>query len=293
MIKLKADFKTDLIAHARRMLTGDWGPEIATIDNASILIRFFDAERRRIAARPRSIEIGGDFICPTDRQDGWNSLQDKIRKGEDLGPHMSKLHSSLVNNDGLLNEWGAHHFHLGIVLDHGNPSYIERTGPLVFALVDDAVFRAINVYQHQDWHEISIIESLHRYWPEAIRRYRLHGIAGEPLTGAQRGRIRRVGSQAAVTVQDGTVYGSIGGPVSFAGTKFDSVRNADRWAEEVRLLQAALTTDPSPLMPALTEAGYQGEEEIEAQLQIVDGRYGVFFPRYNRLVTLEVFAQSA
>jgi hypothetical protein len=60
------------------------------------LIRFFDAERRRIAARPRSIEIGGDFICPTDRQDGWTALQDKIRKGEDLGPHMSKLHSSLA-----------------------------------------------------------------------------------------------------------------------------------------------------------------------------------------------------
>ena len=206
---------------------------------------------------------------------------------------MSKLHSSLVNNDGLLNEWGVHHFHLGIAPDHGNPSYIERSGPLVLALVDDAVFRAINVYQHQDWHEINIIESLHRYWPEAIRRYRLEGIAGEPLNAAQRGRIRRVGSQAAVMVQDGTVYGSIGGPVSVAGTKFDSVRNADRWAEYVRLLQAALTDDPSPLMPALTEAGSHGEEEIEVQLQIVNGRYCVFFPRYNCLVTLEMVAQSA
>ena len=79
----------------------------ATIDDASILIHFFDAERRRIVARPRTIEIADDFVCLADQQNGWNALQEKIRKGEDLAPHMSKLLGSLVNNDGLLNEWGV------------------------------------------------------------------------------------------------------------------------------------------------------------------------------------------
>ena len=211
MAKLRADFEVDLKTHTRRVLTAAWGSEIATIDDANILIHFFDAERRRIAARPRAVAIADDFTCPADQQTGWNALQEKIRNGDDLGPHMSKKHESILNKDGLLNEWGVHHFHLGTNQDRRNPGYIERTGPVVFALVEQDVFRAINVYQHQEWEELSVIECLHRNWPDAIRSYRLNAVVAPAITSAERAQIRRAGAQAAATLQDGTVYGSIAG----------------------------------------------------------------------------------
>lgn len=47
-------------------------------------------------------------------------------------------------------------------------------------------------------------------------------------------------------------------------------------------------------MPTLTAAGYGGEEEIEAELQIArDGRYQVFFPKYDQIVILNIRAQNA
>jgi hypothetical protein len=238
--------------------------------------------------------MADDFACPPDQQSGWSALQQKIRNGDDLGPHMSTRHKSLVNRDGLLNEWDVHHFHLGMNPHPRDPNFTARTGPVVFALVEQDVFRAINVYEHQEWEELSVVESLHRNWPDAIRPYRLKGdIVAPSLTNAERRTVRSAGSQAAVTVHDGTVYGSISGPVSTAGTKYDSVRNAVRWVTEVRHLQNILGNDPSPFMPTLIGAGYGGEEEIDAELQITeDGRYQVFFPRYQQIVILNLTEQE-
>jgi hypothetical protein len=295
MRKLKADFEADLKAHARSVLAADWGFEIAAIRDKNILIHFFDADRRRIAAHPRTVETADDFSCPPVQQSGWKTLQEKICNGDDLRPHMSTGHKSLVNRDGLLNEWGVHHFHLGLNPHPRDPNYIERTGPVVFALVEPDVFRAINVYEHQEWEEVSVIESLHRNWPEAIRRYRHNApIVTPSFNNTERRQIRNAGAQAAVTLQDGTIYGSIAGPVSTAGTKYDSVRDADRWVEEVRDLQTFLESDLSPLMTTLTDAGYRGDEEIEAELQIAnDGRYQIFFPKYQRIVILNRPKQNA
>jgi hypothetical protein len=49
---------------------------------------------------------------------------------------MSKSHASLMNRDGLLNEWSVYHFHLGEGPDRRDPNYIERTGPVGFCAGD-------------------------------------------------------------------------------------------------------------------------------------------------------------
>jgi len=290
---LKADFEADLTAHARLELQREWGAEAGAIENSNVLIYFFEAQRKRIAARPRRVDLADDFACPSLHQAGWNSLQEKVRKGEDINPHMSKSHASLMNRDGLLNEWSVYHIHLGEGPDRRDPNYIERTGPVVFALVTADTFLAINVYPHGAWNEATIIESLHRNWPGVISRYRLNGVAGKQLSAADRGRIRRAGGQSAVAVSDGTVYGSIGGPVSSTGTKYDSVAHADACSASVRQLQSALANDVSAVIPALQKAGYVNEEEIEARLQIVNGRFLVFFLKYDVWVDLDIVPANA
>src|SRR5208283_4718855 len=170
-----------------------------------------------------------DFHCPSKEETGWKVLQDKIVSGQDLNPHLSKLHRSLFNADGLLAEWGVDHFHLGTEPDPNNPRYVKRDGPLVFALVNDSAFYAINTYQHGDWEKLGIVESLHRNWPDAISKYRLRGIAPEKLSEKARRTLRNKRCNTAVGTADGTVYGSIGGLTSGAGIKSESVRDADIW----------------------------------------------------------------
>jgi hypothetical protein len=113
------------------------------------------------------------------------------------------------------------------------------------------MFYAINVYNHGAWEEPSIIESLHRNWPDVIGKYRLHGIPGEQLKGTERRNIRKYNGHAAVATQDGTVYGAIGGGVSAVGTSGEAVMRADQWTYYIRRIQAGLEAKLNDLIPTL------------------------------------------
>ncbi|MBZ5666413.1 MAG: hypothetical protein LAO30_17595 [Acidobacteriia bacterium] len=250
---------------------------------------WFESLRRTIAQQPRNIRIADDFHCPSKEEPRWKVLQKKVLNGKDLNPHRSTAHRSLFNSDGLLAEWGVHHFHLGINPHPKLSSFVERSGPIVFALVDERTFYAINIYEHTDrgvFERSRIIESLHRNWPEVISKYRLRGIAPEKLCEEARRTVRKKGCQAPVGTADETVYVSIGGLTSPAGIKSESVRDADIWACQIRSLQNELQTQLCQLVPTLEQRGYTGEPEIEAELKITEDGYQAFFPKYRVRATL-------
>src|SRR5262245_11226057 len=206
MVKLRANFESDWVAHLRAnmiQLQGWEATEVAHLDDRDVRFYFFEARRRRLALRARVVKIADDFQCPLSEEAGWKALQDKVRKGEDLNPHLSKGHASLFNDDGLLAEWGVHHFHLGTKPDRRNRNFVERTRWQVFALVDDNTFYAINVYPHgpnEDHYEkVSIIESIHRNWPDVISAYRVNATAGT-WDDAQRRAFRKKNVNVFVSV---------------------------------------------------------------------------------------------
>ena len=153
MPKLCANFEADLIAQVRQNLVVMWGFQYTKkIADRDVLIYYFDSLRRRVIPRPRKIQIADTFQCPLPCLNGWMVLQKKVASGESIRPHLSKPHESLFNRDGLLNEWGIHHFHLGTCPDSNNIRYVERTGTVIFAYVTDDIFYAVNVYEHTNNH---------------------------------------------------------------------------------------------------------------------------------------------
>jgi hypothetical protein len=198
-------------------------------------------------------------------------------------PHLSFRHASLLNRDGLFAEWGVHHFHLGTAPSIKNPAYIERTGPLVYALVDDDTFYAINVYGHNDFEESDILETLHRNWPERIARYRGNSVTGGVWTKSLRRTLRNKNTNVSVTVADGTVYMAIGGGVIASGRNADAVREADYWRLSIRNFQCQFEQELVALLPTLERQGYGGEDQIEAELKIASTGYQVLFPKYSVL----------
>jgi hypothetical protein len=286
MLKLKANFEADWVAHLRAQLTNTWGSEIQRIPDGDIPAYYFESLHRRLRPQPRALKFADDFQCPAAYLTAWQVLQDKVRRGEDLSPHLSIRHASLFNADGLLAEWAVHHFHLGLTPDVRSPGYVERTSPLVFALTDDLTFCAINVFSHGDWEEISIIESIHRNWPDMIAKYRMTQVTGALLTNPQRRSIRRHNANVLVSTSDGTVYGPIGGGVSCSGVKMESNIRADAWYFEIQGLHARVEKTLPELMPVLEQNGYAGEGEIEGELRITEAGYQVYYPRYKILATL-------
>jgi hypothetical protein len=133
MVKLKGNFEADWIAHLRAHLTQVQGwdaNEVASLDDSEIPSNFFEGLRRKLAPQARVLKVADDFQCSPTESTGWNALQDKVRMGEDLNPHLSNRHASLFNNDGLLAEWGVHHFHLGTKPDPKIPPTWKGRGRL-------------------------------------------------------------------------------------------------------------------------------------------------------------------
>lgn len=295
MPKLKANFEADWIAHLRSHLATQGWPaiEIASLDDRDVRLRYFDAQRRRIAPRPRTIQVADDFACPPGHKAGWEALQQKVREGGDINPHLSKGHSSLLNADGLLAEWGVHHFHLGTTPDPKNPSYMSRTGPLLYALVSDQSLCAINIYAHQSFEDNGIVESIHRNWPELIGQYRLKGVTGGIWTPEQRRALRAKNTNVCMTTSDGTVYMPISGGVMSSGVNAEAVLLADYWHGKIQALQGGFEKQLDALMPTLRQQGYAGEDYIEAELRLSDDGVQVFFPKYHVLANVTLIEDAA
>lgn len=298
MPKLNADFVADWVAMLRSYLIDEqrWpAVEIAALPDGDLPSHYFDAQRRRIASVPRTIEIGDSFVCPPDYEAGWTMLQEKVKKGEDINGHLSMGHISLLNHDGLLAEWGVHHFHLGTTFHPKNPAYADRTGPLLYAIVGNEAFYAINVYDHYSFENIDVLESIHRNWPEMISRYRAKDVTGGAWNKEQRRALRRKNANVSVTTSDGTVYMPISGGVVASGINMEAIRLADYWFLKIRGFQSDFEKQLASILPTLTQNRYAGEGTIEAELKSFSGENAqVFLPKYDVLakVTLIQSARS-
>ncbi len=102
--------------------------------------------------------IGLENLCAL--PNGLNQLVGILEKGQDISPYLSKQVDNISAIDGMFNDWGVLHLHLG---DQPNPKdgrYIARTGPLLFLyLMQDNAY-LINIYQHGDWTDKSILQTV-------------------------------------------------------------------------------------------------------------------------------------
>lgn len=292
MAKLKGNFRADWIARLRTELTSSRGwplHEVASLNDNEVPSRYFDAQLRRITPAPRLIEIGDTFICPPKLQAGLVSLKSKVEQGVDINSHLSKGHASMTNLDGLLADWGVHHFHLGIAPDPGNPTYSGRTGPLLYALVTEDAFYVIGVYSHRDFEDQSVLEAIHRNWPELISNYRVKGVTAETLNAKERRALRNNNANVITAVADGTTYGPLTGGVMANGVNTQAVRYADYWEMWINTLQGEVETQLEKILPDLRKNGYSEELEIEAKLlEVSETGMRVLFPRYGVAVYLNV-----
>jgi hypothetical protein len=72
---------------------------------------------------------------------GYQTLVRAIESGTPLRPWRSTLVRKLNERDELLDDWGIHHFHLGIASHEKRAAFVARTDDVAFALVrPDAVY---------------------------------------------------------------------------------------------------------------------------------------------------------
>lgn len=130
-----------------------------------VLIAYLHWKTRVVPPRRRKIHISPEVT--SDKK--WKALKpgvygllDKVRKGEDLCPHLSlRAHKygytpverirngeadSWEDKDQLLNTKGFHHFHLSMNIQ--STGLGERTDSVLFAFISRDQFHAVGIFDH-------------------------------------------------------------------------------------------------------------------------------------------------
>lgn len=232
-MKITCDLYSEWIKAIRQEFTNE-GFDHSGLSDQDCAIQWQSWNRRLVSSKSRAIKMADTFSCPTEFQTGLAGLEVAFLNGDNVQPWQSKLVDEIFYEDGLLNDYGVLHFHLGETLE--NNGYIKRTGLLLFAVVRDATVYEIGIYGHGDWYEVDILNIIDRNWPELLDHVTIKAIdtVYSPRTKEEIKALRNANICAIIPLSSGRIVMPIGGGVATDGTSNDAVHSADYWADFLR-----------------------------------------------------------
>lgn len=182
--------------------------------------------RRRLPkAIPRIIIELKDFEIPPHMMSGYKEVCRKINFGISIKPHLSRSIDNIKYNDLLLNSWNIHHLHLSSTPD--NSGFVQRTGPVLFAMFFDNVVICIDILEHgrghsDVWVNDRLIQRLHDYAPSVLERMKVKNVSRETYTSQQKLSLRKNHVNHIMSMSDNTNYHLMGLTASghFIGDQF-------------------------------------------------------------------------
>jgi hypothetical protein len=133
-------------------------------------IQYLNYRSKLVIAKPRNVVLSKQFSISPENKKGFDRLKEKLINGEDVNAYLSK--SSIIANsvDGMLDNFGIKHFHLGEIVKN---DFIERTGEIALGLVTDSEVFFVVSKQHGKgygdiWYEKDVLEKIHKEKPNLI-----------------------------------------------------------------------------------------------------------------------------
>lgn len=205
--------------------------------------KYYNILRRSIEIKPRKVLSSKELKrkkLKKQTKEILNHFKNKIESGENLNPYISKLINNLNFEDNLLNDWGIHHFHMGKKLNDNG--FIERTNTLLYAYVKDDCIYLIEVFDHSNFSDNTLIEIIHTNWPEVLEPYRLEGILdiGPSINNQERSELRKTRLTLTTKTKDNTVYAPMGGGVTTAGTSLMASMTCIKIIEYISALEQSV-----------------------------------------------------
>lgn len=233
-MEIDSNFESDWNQLIRRELNNHFTPSAIPTDDREAEILYFNYLHRSIRIRPRNVIGESNISVPSHLATGFNLLIQKVKAGDNLNPNLSTRRTDLTYNDGMLNEWGVFHFHLGSNIKSNG--YIERTGELLFALVDPNNFYCIDIFDHLSWTDLDVVKKIHQKFPQTIESNKIEGAVGlsHNVTSADVEKLRDAGINTMLEMDDGTIYSPPGGGFMGDGTSLKAVLYSDRWRKDLR-----------------------------------------------------------
>ena len=257
-------------------------------DADDLAVRFCEMLIRRIPQTPRHVHFSKELNVSLRKLTQENSVEERekaleawntvfkiwylLHGGGDLKPFLSRNTREATSKDGLLWDYGMHHFHLGSGLDEDG--FVTRSDYLLFAIVSDTDAFLVDVRKHRDpegllWVRQDLLEIVHRNWPEITNSRLLQGVRGTTLTNVQKKELRRKNTN---TVPD--LNGTAIMPLGLGTTADGSSTWCRVWAQkllhEVEEHESYFNSQPDELRAALEAQGVTTSEKMDFRLVLLD-----------------------
>jgi hypothetical protein len=208
---IKMDFLADMARVAGTRLT-EAGYTFDRNDPPEVTLRkYLNVRMRRIKPAKRTTFKAKAFTCPSHHQAGLDLLITKSDAGDDLRAYQSTSLDNPDFNDAMLQDWNISHFHLGTIPYPRNPSFMDRTGPVLFAFVTNDSLYCIDVMVHGSWSDVQLLDAVYENWPDLLKPFVLHGIKlANAYKNDEIAKLRKAGLVVATTRPDGTIHGPAG-----------------------------------------------------------------------------------
>ncbi|ENV94175.1 hypothetical protein F937_03579 [Acinetobacter calcoaceticus ANC 3680] len=188
-------------------------------------IQFLNYKNKLVTHKSRKVTFSKSFNVPKEFKKGLHNLVKDLKKGENVNPYLSKASLDASKSDGLLDAFGVKHFHLGTKIKKG---FIERTGPIALAFVNEYEVFFIKITQHGHghgfiWTDPDILEIIHRDRPDLIRssKFTLMRVSNPVKSAEDIKTFREINVNSIIELKDGTQYGPHKNGQSLANYKFE------------------------------------------------------------------------
>ena len=267
------NFKSDLIDIVKRYFTTEGISFEDTGDASDFVARYCEMRIRRIDPRPRDVHFSreihqslGKLACENDNDnrdsaiEAWRTvfyLRHLFVTGGRVTPHLSRKVDDSMKTDGLLWDYGMHHFHLCRKLDESG--FVERSDYLLFAFVADFEVYFVDVRKHHDpdnllWVRQDLLRIVYVNWPELTDARVLHWLSGNTLTDKEIRELRRKNVNH-ISSLGGQAIAPIGGGTNFAGGSTSCIVWSDKLVREIERLEKYLYSQSAELRATLDSKG--------------------------------------
>ena len=220
-----ANFFADMARECRKKLISAGYSDPTSAEAEDIVRAYLNVRRRRVSIRRRAVHRAA-YSAPPDLVEGEKEFLAKAKAGEDLLPHQSTSLEQPDYEDGMLNDFGIQHFHLGTTQHPTRPSFVARTDPILFAMVREDDLYCIGYYGHGEWSRATLLDVIHENWPDTIAGFSLDGVTlAHSYTDDEHEKLRRADINVATQRPDGTIHMGPGGGTTLAGTSIRDMRD--------------------------------------------------------------------
>ncbi len=281
------DFKSDLIDIIKDYFRKEGVSFEEGADASTFATRYCEMRMRRIGPKPREVHFSSEIHSSLGRlirettgeqhkkaQAAWGTvffLRHHFVMGRDVRPYLSKSVNDSTSKDGLLWDYGIHHFHLSRQIDKSG--FVQRSDYLLLALVGDSDAFFVDVRPHTDpkkllWVRQDLLDIIDSNWPEITNARVMPGVRGDTLTDLEKKELRRKNVNNAPEL-GGRAIAPIGFGTVLAGSSLLCTHWALGLLREIERLESYFRTQPGDLRSELERNGIRTSGDMEFHLVLL------------------------